>query len=151
MWWLAAPLVVLVGKKIYDAVTEDETQGTYTRSDNSEAQEKKAQKAQQKEEKQKRTKRLTNQLYKFSLGELEALQKSYLSTPKKFTINDVAKLKTFGEATVSGTPSAKNALSVLTDEAVVVLFEQKSLREKELVEQLAVLTNMEALLKKVGK
>lgn len=143
MWWFAAPIVIGIGKVIYDAVTDDSSSSSSTSSSTSsnyEQQKKKQQAAAEAEAKQRakdqQKQRLIRQLSDHSTKGLGVIRDEYLSTNTQFFINNMTKLKKMTNLRVHDVESALESLRVVADSKVVFKkeydsanFDQQSLNE----------------------
>lgn len=147
MWWLAVPAVAIVGKAIYDAVTEDDSSSSSSSSSsNYDAQKKKEQQKAEQEEKQlaKRQKkqRLIRQLSEYGTKNFGVIRKEYLKTDAKFLINNMVKLEQMTERRVYDLDSALVSLRAVAGSPVSLKkeydssnFEHNLLRELSTLEQ----------------
>ncbi|MEZ9170126.1 hypothetical protein AB4122_01530 [Vibrio cyclitrophicus] len=148
MWWLAVPAVAIVGKAIYDAVTEDDSSSSSSSSSSSnyDAQKKKEQQKAEQEAKQlaKRQKkqRLIRQLSEYGTKNFGVIREEYLKTDTKFLINNMIKLEQMTERRVYDLDSALVSLRDVAGSPVSLKkeydkskFDHNLLRELSTLEQ----------------
>ena len=147
MWWLAVPAVAIVGKAIYDAVTEDDSSSSSSSSSSDyDAQKKKEQQKAEQEAKQlaKRQKkqRLIRQLSEYGTKNFGVIREEYLKTDTKFLINNMIKLEQMTERRVYDLDSALVSLRDVAGSPVSLKkeydkskFEHNLLRELSTLEQ----------------
>lgn len=147
MWWLAVPAVAIVGKAIYDAVTEDDSSSSSSSSSSDyDAQKKKEQQKAEQEAKQlaKRQKkqRLIRQLSEYGTKNFGVIREEYLNTDTKFLINNMIKLEQMTERRVYNLDSALVSLRDVAGSPVSLKkeydrskFEHNLLRELSTLEQ----------------
>lgn len=146
MWWLAAVPVVLVGKAIYDAVTEDDSPSSPSPSSNYDDQKKKEQQKAEQEAKQlakrQQKQRLIRQLSEDSTKHFAVIREEYLKTDAKFLINNMMKLEQMTKHRVHDVDSALVSLREVASSPVSLKkeydsskFEHDLLRELSMLEQ----------------
>ncbi|MFA0158662.1 hypothetical protein [Vibrio sp. 10N.261.46.A3] len=148
MWWLAVPAVAIVGKAIYDAVTEDDSPSSSSSSSSSnyDAQKKKEQKKAEQEAKQlakrQQKQRLIRQLSEHSTKHFAIIREEYLKTDTKFLINNMMKLEQMTERNVHDVDSAFVSLRAVAGSPISLKkeydstkFEHDLLRELSSLEQ----------------
>ena len=146
MWWLAVPAVAIVGKAIYDAVTEDDSSSSSSSSSNYDAQKKKEQQKAEQEEKQlakrQQKQRLIRQLSEYGTKHFGVIREEYLKTDTKFLIKNMMKLEQMTERRVHDVDSALVSLRAVAGSPVSLKkeydsskFEHNLLRELSMLEQ----------------
>lgn len=148
MWWLAVPAVAIVGKAIYDAVTEDDSSSSSSSSSSSnyDAQKKKEQQKAEQEakqlEKRQKKQRLIRQLSEYGTKNFGVIREEYLKTDTKFLINNMIKLEQMTERRVYDLDSALVSLRDVAGSPVSLKkeydkskFEHNLLRELSTLEQ----------------
>ncbi|UXI02997.1 hypothetical protein [Photobacterium sp. TY1-4] len=145
MWWLAAPVAIWAGKKIYDAVSEDSSSSSYTYSDNSAQKTRWAQQEQTEKERQARKRRMREQLHKAKSAELEAISQEFLAEPINPLGDYIHVVNKFCKQKIRGTQSATNALSLFDRDKVKL--KSFTASKNALKQQLTSLEELEKLLK----
>lgn len=149
MWWLAAVPVAIVGKAIYDAVTEDDSSSSSSSSrssSNYDAQKKKEQKKAEQEakqlEKRQQKQRLIRQLSEYGTKNFAVIREEYLKTDTKFLINNMMKLEQMTGHRVHDVDSALVSLRAIAGSPISLKkeydntqFEHDLLRELSSLEQ----------------
>ncbi|UTV30515.1 hypothetical protein [Photobacterium atrarenae] len=149
MWWLAAPVAIWAGKKIYDAVSEDSSSSTYTYSDNSAEKTRRAQQEQAEKDRQARKRRMREHLHKVKNAELEAISQEFLAVPINPHDDYIHVVNKFCKQEIRGIHSATKALSLFDrDQVQLKSFTESKETQKQ---ELASLDELETLLKELNQ
>lgn len=139
-WWFLAPVVIGLGKVIYDAVTEDSSSSSSSSSSsNYEEQKRKAEEQAQREQKEKekteRKRKLIGTLVSNVNSNLNEIKEGWISNPNNihFKTNNVETLTKFSAYKIdeANSQTALEALSVLTDNHLGLNSSKETLQEKE--------------------
>lgn len=123
-WWFAVPVIIGLGKVIYDSVKDDSSSSSTTSNYNEQKYkaEQKAQREQVIKDKAKRKNTLIQQLTKSMNADLYVIKSNYLSAPEniKFRVDREDKLNVFSQKSISEKNSALEALAHLSDDKLIL-------------------------------
>lgn len=151
MWWFAAPVAIWGAKKLYDAVTEDDTSSSSSSYSNYDEQknvaEKKARIEEEKKAKSKRKSQLVKALSDSTNNDLKTIKNDYLSSDTEFMLNSADTLKSFSQFQITDEVSALDALSIVSKNRVALRIRKVKINKRKRIDkEIKELTELELTL-----
>lgn len=150
MLWFAVPIVIVAGKLIYDAATDNSSlSSSSSYSDNSAEVEQRERKRQQQQARKQQQQRRQAQLKQQLHAELHDLSIEYLAQPVTLSASANAVVSQFCAQTVSDEQSAQSALSLIADGSVSLKPAVENVQKSATQTAIRELAELEHMLKEV--